>query len=218
MIRKRTLLVLVLFVSFTVISIGQVQTDAVSNVVDLNNRHCLSLNFGLINQTSVVVNAPNVNVKINFLGSILYNYWATNEIAIDFNIGLLSAEVKQGITFAGIEQSTAAVIPFQFGFRYYPASMVIGNNIRPFTAINLVAANGYSVSNKVLIGIKVGTETKNQTALGARIGFGADAFINNWLKLGINTGYLLISDFSEVVGTRKNYSGLDLSFSFGVLL
>ncbi|MBM4171270.1 MAG: hypothetical protein FJ214_05310 [Ignavibacteria bacterium] len=208
-----TIIIMFLFVNST----AQNQNVINENSIDLTNRHSLSLNLGMINQSSVSVNVSNVSAKLNFIGSILYNYWASDEFAFEFSLGMLSGEVKQGVSLLGVDQEVAAVFPLQFGLKYYPAQMVIGKNIRPFGGLNFIIANGYNVSNKVLLGVKVGTETVSQTAFGARIGFGADAFINNWLKVGLNTGYILLTDFPEEIGSRKNYSGLDISFGFGFL-
>jgi hypothetical protein len=214
---KRELAVLSILLFLFMNSSAQNRNADKMGIVDLTNRHGLSLNLGMINQASASVNIANVSAKLNFIGSILYNYWAADEFAFEFSVGILSGEVKQGISFLGVEQEVAAVFPLQFGLKYYPTQMVIGKNIRPFGTFNFIIANGYNVLNKLLLGVKIGTETINKTAFGARIGFGADAFVNNWLKAGLNTGYILLTDFPEEIGSRKNYSGLDISFGFGFL-
>jgi hypothetical protein len=64
----------------------------------------------------------------------------------------------------------------------------------------------------------VSTSTYSYTVFSFKSGIGADALISKYIKLGLILDYLYMPDFEKSVGTRNNYSGINLSFSFGVML
>ncbi len=71
------------------------------------------------------------------------------------------------------------------------------------------------------IGVRTGastaTESYSETALGSRIGVGADLALSKLFTLGVGVGYYLVTDFERRVGSEKNYSSPDFSLSFGVV-
>ncbi len=60
-------------------------------------------------------------------------------------------------------------------------------------------------------------EGRIQASLGAYIGGGVDFAIGRYLMLGASAGYHLIANFAEPIRGRKNFSGLELSFSLSLL-
>ena len=190
-----------------------------SPFLSLTGKNCLAVNIGLLNNTAAVVNTTGAGASAStgFLGSFLYNHWVTDDWAIELNAGIVGAKAQSGVNSLGVEQSSAAVVPFLAGFRYYPMGFAMGNTVKPYIVVLVGAFNGYSSSNKVVFGSNIGSESKSQSVFGSKFGVGIDAFINSWMRVGLNTGFNLVSDFDEPVGQRKNYSGVEFSMSFGVV-
>ena len=66
--------------------------------------------------------------------------------------------------------------------------------------------------------MSVTTNYYTQAAFSVKGGIGADALITKNFRLGLMLDYLYMPDFDKAIGTRKNYSGIDLSFTFGVMM
>jgi hypothetical protein len=50
-----------------------------------------------------------------------------------------------------------------------------------------------------------------------KTGVGADALLGSLVKIGMLADYLYMPDFEKTVGSRKNYSGFNLSFNVGFM-
>ncbi len=60
-------------------------------------------------------------------------------------------------------------------------------------------------------------EARIQATIGTYVGGGVDFAISRYLMLGASAGYHLIANFAEPIRSRKNFSGLELSFSLSFL-
>jgi hypothetical protein len=213
---KKAVSFLVVFLLSTNFLTAQEKTSSCS-FMPLKGKHSIGFGAGMLNQQEATVLTVAVKAESNLMGSIYYNYWVTEEFALELNAGILNAEVFNGVSMAGIEQKAATVIPVLAGARYYPTFAALAENVRPFVVALVGAHVGHSSSNKVFLGAKVGSETKVQSVLGSKVGVGIDAFLSSWMRLGLIAGYNIGADFKEPVGTRENYSGFDLSLNLGVL-
>lgn len=184
----------------------------------LKGKHSFGFSIGMLNQKEVSVYNVNVKAEANFIGGIYYNYWLLDEWALEMSAGVLNAEVFSGISNLGIEQKAATVIPLLAGVRYYPHSIAFAENVRPYISVLVGAHMGHSSSNRVSLSIITSTITKVESVFAAKAGLGIDAFIESWLRIGLCGAYNFGSDFKEPVGTRRNYSGFELSINFGIIL
>ena len=50
---------------------------------------------------------------------------------------------------------------------------------------------------------------------GGFVGGGADVLLGRRWSLGVSAGYNWMADFPETIGTRKNYSGVDVGVAVG---
>lgn len=187
------------------------------NLIPLKGKHSIGFGVGMLNQQEATVLAVKVKAESNLMGNLYYNYWFTDEWALELNAGILNAEVFSGVSLLGVEQKAATVIPVLVGARYYPSFAALAENVRPFVIALVGAHMGHSSSNKVTLGVKVGSETKVQSVFGSKVGLGIEAFLSSWMRLGLMAGYNIGADFKEPVGTRENYSGFDLSLNFGIM-
>ena len=74
-------------------------------------------------------------------------------------------------------------------------------------------------TSRETVGTQVVVETGVETAFGGRLGGGTDVLLGRHFMVNASAGYNLVSDFSEPVGGRDNYSGFEMrvgvSWSFG---
>jgi outer membrane protein W len=221
---KKYLTILVLVFFFIPYIIFSQVNSSENNIekINLKGKHSIGVNLGVINQTSeVTIDIRNISNRMNFQASLSYNYWFTNELAIEANAGYLGSSLNNNIEYGGVEQKTAAVIPYYLGAKYYPAYFTISGNIRPFVMLLAGAVTGHRTQNIIRFypyDETFVTETAvSETVFSAKSGIGADAFISKSFKLGLTLDYLYMPDFNKSVGTRKNYSGVNLTFGFGVM-
>jgi|GEM_PF-3404850 len=186
--------------------------------INLKGKHSVNLNLGVVDNTSeVTVDINNVSSEMNFQASLSYNYWFTDELAVEANAGFMSSSVNSNVTFSGVEQKTAVITPYYLGGKYAPGALSVSNNIRPFVSVLLGGVTGSGTEETVSY-TAVCTSTYSYTVFSFKTGIGADALISKYIKLGLIVDYLYMPDFEKSVGTRNNYSGINLSFSFGVML
>jgi hypothetical protein len=126
----------------------------------------------------------------------------------------LGIETKSGVF--GVRERTAYVIPIQCGLRYYFPQSSFGGSWRPY---GVVAVGPYiGTESETLVGLEIKSTSKTRGAFGGRLGLGLDIQLSRLFMLGIMSGYDLMTDFSEPIGERVNYSGPQFMFSFSVLL
>ncbi len=214
---KNLFLIAVIFLVMPSLVLPQEKSYDNPTTLSLYGKNCLAINIGLLNNTSAVANTTGAGTSTGFLGSFLYNRWVSDELAFELNAGIVGAKAQSGVNINGIEQTSAAVIPFLAGFRYYPMGLTLGNAVKPYILVMVGAFNGYSSSNKMVLGANIGAESKTQSVFGSKFGVGLDTFIDTWMRIGLNTGFNLVTDFDEPVGQRRNYSGVEFSMSFGVM-
>jgi outer membrane protein W len=206
-----------IFLLIPQIILSQINNSDKTEKINLKGRHSIGLNLGVINQTSAVtVDMLNVSTNLNFQASLSYNYWFTNEIAIEANAGFLNSSVNNNVSIFGVEQKTALVTPLYLGAKYYPEFTSISGNIRPYIKLLAGSVVGSSTNNYVRYST-VSDSVITQTVFSIKSGIGADALVSKNFRLGLAVDYLYMPDFEKSVGTRKNYSGVNFSFVFGAV-
>ena len=57
--------------------------------------------------------------------------------------------------------------------------------------------------------------TRAAMTFGGFLGGGVDVLLGRRWSLGVSAGYNWMTDFSQTIGTRKNYSGVDVGIGIG---
>ncbi|MBN1632657.1 MAG: outer membrane beta-barrel protein [Ignavibacteria bacterium] len=214
---KKIISLLVIFVLIPVIVFAQ-NNNVKTEKINLKGNHVIGLNLGLSNQTTnVTVDINNVSTDMNFQASLSYNYWFTNELAIEANAGYLASSVNSNVTIFNVEQKTAVIAPYYLGAKYSPEALSISDNIRPFVSFLVGGVTGSGTEEKVTL-LNVTTEVYTESVFSMKSGIGADALVSKLIKLGLSVDYMYMPDFKRTVGTRKNYSGVNVSFGLGFML
>lgn len=183
----------------------------------LNKRSSLELNLGMWNESKagneISLSGVTSSAKTNgFVGGLFYSYWSQENFAITIGAGVWSAEASSTVSGRSVVQSSSAVVSILLGVRYYVPESTLDSPVRPYLSASVGPYMGFEAKNDVL-----SQQARSESALGARLGGGIDFRVADRIKLGVGVGYNLISDYSEPIGARRNYSGPDFQFSIAFL-
>lgn len=212
-------LIVLVALSFPISAVAQ--TIGPADSYPLRGRHQIELSIGLLSRfgTASEVSVAGVTMRTDvngIIGSIAYDYWLTDEWAVDVCTGLASADVSTSANGTGASVETATVIPLLFGVKYKPLELAIGNALRPYAYASLGPYFGFA--SDVRAGATTETESYSEAALGSRAGVGMDLSLSQTFTLGLAAGYFLVSDFERRIGSDKNHSSPEFSLSLGVLI
>lgn len=149
------------------------------------------------------------------LGSIGYNKWIREEIAVTFSFGLLAVDVGTSVGSSGVETSTSLVMPAFLGVRYYMPASTYGGQFRPYVSAEGGPLIGFDTETEVGNVVQSGSSTA--ATIGARVGGGVDILAGNRFMIDLFGGYDLMADFGEPIGGQKNHSGWEFGVGFGVV-
>lgn len=202
------------------ISFAQINENdnSTSTVRNLAGTHSIYVNIGFKMNSSSSANATVYEVKseTNLIGSIGYQYWFDNQWSVNASLGLFSAEADVNYT----NVSSTSIIPVLFGISFYPKALSLGRVGRVHFGVNTGvyirsrSSTGVNLDNP----LNIGTSSVNEEVFGVEPNAGIDFIVSKWIKIGPSLSYHFISEYKEVIGIRKNYSGPVFSINIGVLL
>jgi len=145
-------------------------------------------------------------------GGLAFVHHLSEDLAMSVSAEGLLAELTTRTSIGGVETSNSSVSPVMVGVRYYWPRASFGTKVRPFVS----AALGSVIGNEseTTVGMQVLVESRTEVAMGGRLGIGVDFVISRHFMIGMHSGYNLMSDFSQSVGGRKNYSGAQINLGF----
>jgi hypothetical protein len=186
----------------------------------LSGRHNIQLGIGFLSSIGVRNEvSPSAVVSSvesdGFIGSISYNYWIKQNVAVNVSVGVLSSKVSNSVIRSEVINEVSSVVPILFGFKYQPFELTDDNVLRPYIIASFGPFVGSSVRNKA--GWNTENSTFTEMALGSHLGVAVDWSISRLFVLGIGAGYYLVSDFDENIGGKTNYSSPDFSLSLGIV-
>ncbi|NNG25970.1 MAG: hypothetical protein HKM87_00475 [Ignavibacteriaceae bacterium] len=165
-----------------------------------NNSHsAVSVGFG-----GVSVDAGTGGIS----GRIMYNYYPNSIYSFNISLGVMNTEVK----VQNFSTYTSTVIPIMMGMKYFFADSPESSPFRPYISGSIGGLFGTESATGIL-----NIYSHNETAIGASAGIGSDIIVGSLVKLQADISYNLFTDFSEEIGSRKNYSGPEFSLGIGFM-
>jgi hypothetical protein len=205
-----------LLVMFT--SMGFAQTNNTVNESDNNQnmsydypRHSIDLGISYWNnsKSGTSVRVPGVDISTGGVsGKLMYNFYPDEDFAFNISVGAMAVEVKAW----AFHEHTSTVVPIMMGMKYYFVQLPQSTFVRPYLSGSMGILFGTESSLEIL-SVKEHTES----AMGGYAGLGTDIILGSLVKLHADIGYNLFTDFSEEIGSRKNYSGVEYSFGIGFM-
>lgn len=200
---------------------GLLASMATAGELDGRSRFEVRAGFsgGSSNTTSVIVGTT-IETSTGgegAMGSVMLAHWLKENLAITFTVSGQSIDVETKIDAGSVSTRTATIGSLHTGIRYYIPKPTFRVSWRPY----LSASVGPYISSESNTSITstMSVESKTQTAFGVQLGAGVDITLSRVFMIGIHTGYNLMTDFSDPIGGKKNFSnpefGIGLSFLFG---
>jgi len=176
-------------------------------------RHSIDLRISFWNnsQSNVSVGVTGVSVDAGtggISGRIMYNYYFNDEYAFNFSAGAMATEVK----VRTLSNYTSTVVPIMMGMKYFFIGSSEEGLFRPYLSGSMGVLFGTESNVEVL-----SVQSHTESAMGLYAGFGSDFILGSLIKLHADVGYNLYTDFTEEIGSRKNYSGPEFSFGIGFM-
>lgn len=180
----------------------------------------------ILNPDSAEPTAIETSVRNNSAFFVLrYGYWLQENLSVNLSLGTMAVEAvsRAGLAVGppvwspGVSQHVVAVFPLLLGLRYYIPRPTPDTPVRPYVAAGAGVYVGYEARNEV--GLRILQESRTLTAMGGHLGGGIDIQAGRHVMFGANAGYHFVTDFTEPLGGRENYSGpefgLGISWLFG---
>lgn len=162
-------------------------------------------------QRGLVSVAAGGDVLIGFT----YSRWLREDLAATFSFTALGGEVNTEVGGAGVSTRSVGLVSFLAGVRRYLPASTLRTSFRPF----LEGGFGTFIGGESGTGTDFGVDVKahSMAAFGGQIGGGADLLVGRRFMIGARGGFNLMTDFSEPLAGRKNYSGFELSIGLSWL-
>lgn len=156
-------------------------------------------------RTSIVSGAENLTLGLG------YAYWLREDLTLNLSMSILAPEV--GVHVGPASVTTNGIVAALAGLRWYPPD--IGSpTVKPYVTGSIGPYIGSGVEVRIYR-----TRTLTVVAPGGHIGGGLDIQFHRDFMLGVRGGYNFMSDFSEPLAGRDNFSGfemgVEISWIFG---
>jgi hypothetical protein len=161
----------------------------------------------------VIYGADNVDPAIGFQ----YTRFLREDLAVTLAVNEFPMDHGAEIGPAGAFAGSRSVFAVPLGLRWTPSGGVLGErSLKPYLAVELGPVIGESNGSSAgPSGVFAGSRTLG--TVGGYIGGGVDVHLNRRWSFGLSAGYNWMVAFSDPIGKRDNYSGLDLRLSVGWL-
>ena len=196
-------------------------TPAMISAGEMERRSRIELRMGLRNHggtTGAATTVGPLGVETtagadNMFFSLGYSHWMRENIAGHATLGVLSVEASSRAGPLGVSQQAAVICPMIVGMIYYPRKMSLDTTFMPFLTAGVGLITG--IQSRSDVGFQVVQESGAMTTLGSKAGVGFDLQMGRSFVAIADLGYNLMTDFSEAVGGRRNYSGLEFGLGIG---
>jgi hypothetical protein len=156
---------------------------------------------------------------VDFRGGLQYTRFLRENLAATLSFDVLSAEADlvtfDGISSSGTRQQRSQIVSVPVGLRWNPqpgdlrtkpVKLYLAAGLGPVIGLH---AGGSLYEATAFVG------TRAAMTVGGFLGGGADVLLGRRWSLGVSAGYNWMADFSQTIGTRKNFSGVDVGIGIG---
>jgi hypothetical protein len=175
-------------------------------------RNRLEFRFGMFdfsNDVPVVTTGESIDA----LGGLRYTRFFQEGLAMTFSLDGLEAASGTTVSPLGVSAGDSGIGALSLGVRWNPVPHWT-RPVKPYVDLSIGpvfgATSGASVSRG---GTSAGEVV--EVAVGGVAGGGVDFHVSRGFSLGVSAGYRWMSDFSQPIGPRDNYSGFELTLNFG---
>ena len=179
--------------------------------ISLAGHHTIFVDGGFKtnSNSTVAMETGLIEAKTGFMGGINYGYWFSEQWALTAGVRVFGSATT--VKLFNIE--TSSVIPVLVGIRYYPEYLAIREVGRVYGGVSLGAYFGSATRTKNLFHV----ESIEESVFGGEATVGIDLFIASWCKVGPQLSYLFLDDYKQILGIKKNLSGVAFCIELGFI-
>ena len=183
-------------------------------------RHGLEIDGNLLGTSEMGAHTSLGGAEVEAHGSgrgmnIRYSRWFNERAALQFSVGMLSADAKVSASGVRGEVESAVVVPLLVGLKYQPFQFEPSDGVRPFVSAAFGAYVGNSAGVKASLAPSVGSHS--ESVLGGRVGAGIDLLAGRHFTFSTSVGLRMVSEFAQPIGGRTKFSGAEFNLGMGVL-
>lgn len=161
----------------------------------------------------ISASASSTDVRAGFQ----YTRFLRENLATTLSVTVLPGSSKAAITAGGISSSGSSVVMVPVGLRWNPVAGDLRRKaIRPYLLASVGPVIGDSSASSIGGG-GLTARSRSAVTVGGTVGVGADVLAGRNWSVGVGAGYNWMANFSTSIGSRRNYSGFDVSISLGWL-
>jgi hypothetical protein len=156
---------------------------------------------------------------VDLRGGFQYTRFLRENLAATLSFDVLSAQADlvmfDGVSLTGTSRQRSEIVSIPVGLRWNPlrgdlrtkpVKLYLGASLGPVIGSH----TGGSIDETTVF-----AGTRVAMTVGGFLGGGVDVLVGRHWSLGVNAGYSWMADFAETIGTRKNYSGVDVGIGIG---
>ena len=156
---------------------------------------------------------------IDLRGGFQYTRFLRENLAATLSFDVLSAQADMvmfdGISLTGTSRQRSEIVSIPVGLRWNPLRGDLRTKpVKPHLAASLGPVIGAHTGGSI-DETTVFAGTRVAMTVGGFLGGGVDVLVGRHWSLGVSAGYNWMADFSQTIGTRKNYSGVDVGIGIG---
>ena len=179
------------------------------DTLSLTGRSNLMIGIGLTGERNTTASGSQSTATTKGeAASFSFNHWVRPEIGVIISASLLSASTSAG--FSSGSATANAIFPLLFGLSYSPRALALSSSIRPFVS----AAAGPYIHTVTGANPTV-AENFSETALGSRLGAGANWFVARHFTVLLEANYHAVGKFKRQDAVTKDPSGFGVNLGFG---
>ena len=176
----------------------------------VDGRNRLDFRFGMFDVSGdgrgsgVVVSGDSASV--NVLSGLRYSRFLGEGLVMTFGFDALAATSD-----SDFDADAAAVVAMPLGVRWNPVPDW-KRSVKPYLDVSIGPVIGTSSRSSLVHGAYSDVV---EVVVGGLAGGGVDFHVTRGFSLGVSTGYRWMTDFSQPIGFRDNYSGFELALNVG---
>jgi hypothetical protein len=155
----------------------------------------------------------------NLLGGLQYTHYFTEHTSMFVGIETIGSEAGSGTSF-NLQNSfsgTAEVLAIPIGVRWNPIrTSKPPEAVKPYVSVAVVPAIGEVVGGFVNGNTEI-SGIYTEGTVGGQVGGGVDFHVSRKISIGLGAGYTWMAKFDQPIGSLRDFSGPEVSVSFGLL-
>ncbi len=206
--------------ALTIISFVAMLTASVQ-AINLNGRSRIEIHGGFAggSENSTVISGTNVEVSTGAggaMGGIMFGHWLQENLAVTIRVSAITNDIDKRVGIGTVSTYSSTITAIHPGMQYNFLKSSMESSWRPYVSVSVGPYIGHESSTNITTSVTV--ESSTQTAFGAQLGAGVNIQLSRLFMLGMHTGYNLMSNFSEPIGGKENYSNGEFSIGLSLLL